>query len=233
MPHSLPQATERLTFRRITEADRDALRRLNADARVMRYFPKTMGDLDSDNFQARLQDHQNRFGFTLWGLEDRPTGTFVGLCGLLNFQIDAPFAPAVELGYRLRPEFWGQGYATEAARSVLRYGFVVLGLPEIVSFTARKNEPSWKVMERLGMHRDPAEDFDHPSIEEGQPLRRHVLYRLKREEFDPSLGPAPPPDPARSLGALDRLDAGIKRFGGAVAGFFNGVRWFFRAPRKD
>lgn len=186
MPPSVPQATERLIFRRVIDADRDALRQLNADPLVMRYFPDIMGDLDSDNFQDRLQDHHNRFGFTLWALEDRQTGTFVGLCGLLNFQIKAPFAPAVELGYRLRSEFWGQGYATEAARSVLRHGFDVLELSEIVSFTAQINEPSWKVMERLGMHHSPDDDFDHPSIKEGHPLRRHVLYRLRREEFDPS-----------------------------------------------
>jgi RimJ/RimL family protein N-acetyltransferase len=93
---------------------------------------------------------------------------------------DAPFVPAVEVGWRLAPQFWGKGYATEAAEAALRIGFETLNLDQIVSFTVMANKPSWSVMERLGMTRDPAEDFDHPRLPVGHALRRHVLYRKKR-----------------------------------------------------
>ncbi|MBE1237118.1 GNAT family N-acetyltransferase [Phaeovibrio sulfidiphilus] len=207
---ALPRPTERLIFRHVTDADRDTLRRLNADPRVMRHFPSVMGDLDSDNFLQRIFDHRNRFGFTLWALEDRESGAFVGLCGLLNFQIDAPFAPAVELGYRLSPEFWGRGLASEAAREALRHGFEDLGLGEIVSFTAEVNEPSWRVMERIGMRRDDAGAFDHPEIAAGHRLRRHVLYRMDREMFRT----LPPPAPGTAHPVVGSLPPGGVRTNG-------------------
>ena len=95
---------------------------------------------------------------------------------------DTPFTPAVEIGWRLSPAHWGKGYATEGAKAALRFGFEDLNLDQIVSFTVPANKPSWSVMERIGMVRDPSEDFDHPRLPVGHALRRHVLYRLKRED---------------------------------------------------
>ena len=111
------------------------------------------------------------------------SGTFIGFVGLAEPRFEAPFTPCVEIGWRLRRDAWGHGYATEAAEAVLAHGFETLRLPEIVSFTTVANEPSRAVMRRLGMHHDPAEDFDHPSVPEGHPVRRHVLYRLTAEEW--------------------------------------------------
>jgi RimJ/RimL family protein N-acetyltransferase len=105
------------------------------------------------------------------------------MAGLNVPRIDAPFMPAVEVGWRLAPRYWGQGYATEGARAALDYAFGSLGLDEVVAFTAEGNVRSRRVMERLGMHHDTADDFDHPRLPEDSPLRRHVLYRVSRVEF--------------------------------------------------
>ncbi len=117
---------------------------------------------------------------------------FVGFIGLNLTPWDAPFTPAVEVGWRLARSHWGNGYATEGAREALRYGFDVIGLDEIVSFTTPANVRSWKVMERIGMTRDPADDFDHPLIPVGHPMRRHVLYRISRTTSDGSLSSRSP-----------------------------------------
>ena len=110
-------------------------------------------------------------------------GAFAGVTGLAVPRFEAPFTPCVEIGWRLAPAHWGQGYATEAARAALAFGFKTAGLEEIVSFTVPANLPSRSVMERLGMTRRPEDDFDHPALPSGHELRRHVLYRLRRADW--------------------------------------------------
>jgi len=122
-------------------------------------------------------------GFGFWAVEVPGVADFIGFVGLNQPSFSAPFMPCVEIGWRLAHEHWGHGYATEAAQVALRFGFLDLALPEIVSFTAIVNERSQRVMQRLGMLHDQAEDFDHPAPPEGDRLRRHVLYRLSRERW--------------------------------------------------
>lgn len=179
----VPESTQRLRLRGWRDEDRIGLRRLNGDPRVMRFFPAQLTPEESDGFWLRMREHQQRHGYSLWAVEEKQDGQFVGLVGLAQVAVDAPFAPAVEVGWRLLPEHWGKGYATEAARSALAFGFGVCGLKEIVSFTASVNLPSRKVMERLGMHHDRVDDFDHPRLPDRHALQRHVLYRLPVELF--------------------------------------------------
>ncbi len=118
------------------------------------------------------------------GSSSAPTdGAFLGVTGLSRPSFEAPFTPAVEVGWRFAREAWGHGYATEAAKAAVEFGFETLGLREIVSFTVPANERSWRVMERLGMKRDPVDDFEHPRLPEGHPLRRHFLYRLRASDW--------------------------------------------------
>lgn len=183
MLEKAPQFTERLLLRDWQAADKQHLRRLNADPKVMRYFPHPLTSVESDAFWDRMRAHHQKYGFSLWALETREGGFFIGLAGLLHVNFKAPFAPAVEIGWRLFPQFWGQGYATEAARQILEFGFDVCSLEEIVAFTAAVNLPSRRVMERLGMRHQPSEDFDHPRLPLSSPLCRHVLYRMPWSTF--------------------------------------------------
>lgn len=143
---TLPLVTERLRVRLWTEADRAAFRRMNADPRVMKFFPSTLSEAESDALLARIQAHQAEHGFTLWAVEDKATGNLAGLTGLARVAFDAPFTPCVEIGWRFLPEYWGTGYALEAARSVMGYAFKVLELPEVVAFTTESNLPSQGLM---------------------------------------------------------------------------------------
>ena len=153
---------------------------MNADARVMEFFRSRLDRVESDAMVDRIETHFSEHDFGLWAIEVPDVAPFIGFTGLAVARFSAAFTPCVEVGWRLAFEHWGQGYATEAARLALGYGFATLGLPEIVSFTSVANHRSRAVMERLGMHHDPSEDFDHPSLPEGYHLRRHVLYRLGR-----------------------------------------------------
>ena len=130
-----------------------------------------------------IDDHFRRHGFGLWAVEVIGAAPFIGFTGLSVPSFDAPFMPCVELGYRLAFEHWGRGYATEGARAAIAFGFTTVGLDEIVAMTAVRNERSRRVMERLGMTYDAADDFDHPNIVAGHPLRRHVLYRLTARDW--------------------------------------------------
>ena len=181
---TLPLITERLRVRLWTEADRAAFRRMNADPRVMKFFPSTLSEAESDALLARIQAHQAEHGFTLWAVEDKATGNLAGLTGLARVAFDAPFTPCVEIGWRFLPEYWGTGYALEAARSVMGYAFKVLELPEVVAFTTESNLPSQGLMRRLGMLHNPAEDFDHPALPPDHPLHRHVLYRMLKDFWE-------------------------------------------------
>lgn len=170
--------TERLALRRWHDDDREPFAAMNADPEVMEHFTASLSREQSDAFLDRIEESFDRHGFGLWALEIRSSGELTGFTGLSVPGFDAPFMPAVEIGWRLVRSAWGNGYATEAARAALELAFDQFGLTELVSFTTTRNLRSQRVMQRLGMSHDPADDFDHPSIASDSPLCRHVLYRL-------------------------------------------------------
>lgn len=149
----------------------------------MRYFQRRLTREESDAMVDRIEARFEERGYGLWAVERRDDRTFLGFTGLACQTFEAPFTPCVEIGWRFARFAWGNGYATEAAGAALRFGFEVAKLDEIVSFTPHGNHRSRRVMERIGMRRDPADDFDYPNIPVDHPLRRHVLYRLERKEF--------------------------------------------------
>lgn len=172
--------SERLLLRRWRTSDRAPFAALNADPRVMEHFPARLSRAESDAFADRIEAHFAEHGFGPWAVEVPGTADFIGFVGLSVPRFVAPFTPCVEVGWRIAAEHWGRGYAPEAASAAVAYGFETLALREILSFTTEVNQRSRRVMEKLGMTRDPADDFDHPGLPEGHALRRHVLYRLAR-----------------------------------------------------
>lgn len=180
--------TERLLLRRWRAEDREPFFRLNADAEVLRYFPNTLTRTESDAMADRIEAHFEEHGFGPWAVEVPGETLFAGFVGLMVVPPELPFAPAVEVGWRLAREQWGRGYASEAARAVVAYGFECLGLAEIVSFTVPENMRSRRVMEAIGMTRSASDDFDNPRVPEGHALRRHVLYRIHPEGFERAAG---------------------------------------------
>lgn len=175
--------TRRLVLREWRDADREPFAALNADPEVARFLPAPLTRAESDALVDRIEAHFARNGFGFWAVEIKGGEPFIGLLGLAAAGFDAPFTPAVEVGWRLARQAWGRGYATEGASAALDFGFGPLGLDEIVSFTVPGNVRSRAVMERLGMTHDPADDFDHPSLPEGHPLRRHMLYRVSASDW--------------------------------------------------
>ncbi len=173
--------TSRLLLRQWQEADLAPFAALNADARVREFFPGLLSREESDRSAKMMSDHIARCGWGFWAAELVATGEFIGMIGLEDVYFQAHFTPAVEIGWRLAFEHWGKGYATEGAKAALAYGFETLQLGEIVAFTAVHNKRSRLVMEKIGMHHDLKDDFDHPKISAGHPLQRHVLYRLRRK----------------------------------------------------
>lgn len=171
--------TERLRLRPWRDSDRDTFAAMNADPRVMRYFPGLLSREKSDALAGIIAAHLDERGWGLWAVEIPGVSPFAGYVGLARPWFEAHFTPAVEIGWRLAADVWGRGYATEGARAVLAFAFDTLQLGEIVSFTAETNIPSRRVMERIGMTHDETDDFDHPGLPLEHPLRRHVLYRLR------------------------------------------------------
>ena len=171
--------TERLVLRRWREEYIPSFRRMNADPRVMEFMPSVLAPEESDAMVERVERHFDQRGFGLMAAELRESGEFIGYAGLSVPTFDAPFMPAVEIGWRLAAEQWGRGLATEAAREVLRYGFEVVGLENVVSFTVPANVRSRRVMEKIGMR--VVGEFEHPRLPDGHALRRHVLYRVERD----------------------------------------------------
>ncbi|WP_374535993.1 GNAT family N-acetyltransferase [Chitinimonas taiwanensis] len=156
---------------------------MNADPAVRRYFPSVLDEAAALGEASRIRAHAEREGFTFWALEIPGVADFAGFVGLIRTGFDAHFTPCVEIGWRLAQAYWGQGYASEAARLALQQGFDTLQLDEIVALTVPANLPSQAVMQRIGMRRDPADDFDHPRLSDGHPLQRHLLYRIKRQDW--------------------------------------------------
>jgi len=177
--------TPRLILREWRESDLDPFAAMSADPRVMEFFPSLLDRAQSANMIARWKAHFAEYGFGFLAVEVPGVTDFVGLCGMAWARFQAPFTPSVEIGWRLAHDHWGHGYASEAAQGALDYGFQALHLDQIVAFAVVANRRSRRVMERIGMTHDPADDFDHPGIQAGSPLRRHVLYRATR-------GGAPP-----------------------------------------
>jgi RimJ/RimL family protein N-acetyltransferase len=174
--------TERLLLRRWRDQDRAPFAAMNADPEVMRYFPGTLTQEQSDALADSIERGWDDRGFGLWAVEVPGEVPFAGFVGL-SVQSFIPLTPPpVEVGWRLGKEHWGKGFATEAGLASLRFGFTGVGLDEIVSCATERNWPSRRVMERLGMTYDPDDDFDHPRLPNGSPLGRHVLYRIGRPQ---------------------------------------------------
>jgi RimJ/RimL family protein N-acetyltransferase len=174
--------TERLRLRQWNSADRDAFAGLNADPRVMEFFPAPLNRVESDAIAARCESLIQERAWGLWAVELKSSRDFIGFIGLHTPSPELPFAPCVEIGWRLAFHYWGKGLAFEGAKAAIRVGFELLNLPEIVSFTSVENRRSRALMERLGMLKSG--QFDHPHLPQGNNLRPHCLYRLARENDD-------------------------------------------------
>lgn len=180
--------TKRLRLRRWKAADVKPFAALNACPNVMRHFPAPLTLDQTKEFIAAAEAHFSRENFGLWATERKDTGEFIGFVGLSIPRFSAPFMPCVEIGWRLAHKHWGQGFAPEAAIEVLRDGFERVKLLEIVSFTATPNVNSMRVMQKIGMRHSASEDFDHPRVADDSPLKRHVLYRLTKDEWKRGVG---------------------------------------------
>lgn len=170
--------TERLVLRDWRDADLAPFAAMNADDKVMEHYPATLSRAQSDAFADRCKHFLAENGFGLYAVETKSARDFIGYVGFSRATFPAPFTPAMEIAWRLAFESWGNGYATEAARACLRVGFSDLEFDELVSFTTRDNKRSVAVMERIGMSRDPDDDFEHPMLPVGHHQRPHVLYRI-------------------------------------------------------
>lgn len=169
---------ERLLLRAWRDDDLEPFAAMNRDPRVMEFFPSTLSREESDDVAERVRSHFDERGFGFWAVEAPAVAPFIGFIGLGVPSFEAHFTPSVEVGWRLAYQHWGRGYATEGARAALAFAFAELGLGEVVSFTPTLNLRSRRVMEKLGMRRSVSDDFDHPRLPTGHPLRRHVLYRI-------------------------------------------------------
>ena len=172
--------TERVGLRKFDDCDLKEFAALNSDPEVMTYFPKVLNVEECQQFIIRVNNKIDEQGFGFWAAEHLKSSRLMGFVGLTCVTYETEFTPAVEIGWRLAKEYWGRGLATEAARASLDFAFDTLALEEVVSFTSVLNQRSFKVMERIGMKK--VGEFDHPKIESGHRLRRHVLYNITRSE---------------------------------------------------
>ncbi len=169
--------TERLIFRDWTERDLDEFRIMNKDHRVMEYFTKTLTDEETDRFYQVIQEEFRNYGYGLYAVETKHNHDFIGFIGFHWASFPSAFTPCIEIGWRLKYEAWGNGYATEGAKACLNYGFETLGIKKVYSFTSKINLPSENVMKKIGLEK--VSEFEHPNIQEGNPLRSHLLYCLE------------------------------------------------------
>lgn len=175
--------TERLILRPWRDADREPFAKLNADPEVMMHLPAELSAKQSNAFIARINAHFDHHGFGLWAVEVPYVAPFVGFVGLWTTPFRAHFTPAVELGWRLARDYWGQGYATEGATAAVRYGFDEAGLSEVVCYAQPKHQRSARVMQKVGMTHDPVDDFQHPRLPLGHPMREQMLWRIDRAQW--------------------------------------------------
>jgi RimJ/RimL family protein N-acetyltransferase len=177
-------STPRLILRPWRDDDATAFAAMFDDPAVMEFLLPFKDRAAIDAIIGRVRQHFAEHGFGWWAAELPGVAPFIGFIGLAQVNFEAPFTPAIEIGWRLARAYWGQGYATEGAKAALASGFTQLGLDEIVALTVPANRRSWRVMQRIGMKRDPADDFDHPRVPDGSPLKRHMLYRIDRTRWE-------------------------------------------------
>jgi ribosomal-protein-alanine N-acetyltransferase len=174
--------TERLLLRQWREQDLPVFAELNSDLEVMEYFPKPLNREESDAIAQKCESLISERGWGFWATEIKDSGEFIGFVGLHKPKATLPFSPCVEIGWRLLKKYWGNGYASEAAREALKYSFEILCLNEVVSFTTVSNFRSQAVMERLGLH-NTHQNFEHPDLPKGHALSKHVLYKITKSEW--------------------------------------------------
>ena len=184
MPNVIEINTERLLLRPWKPSDFNAFSIMNANKRVMAFYPSTLTKAESDQMAKTCKQLIEKRGWGFWALEEKKSARFIGFTGLHIPRYDLPFQPCVEIGWRLSDDYWGAGFATEAAKAALAFGFNQLNLEEIVSFTTVNNQRSISVMKKLNMQKT-AHHFDHPALPEGHALREHVLYKLNRHNWHP------------------------------------------------
>ncbi|MES2951292.1 MAG: GNAT family N-acetyltransferase [Pseudomonadota bacterium] len=175
--------TPRVLLRQWKDSDIEAWAAMNADPLVRQYFPGVLSRADAQAETERIRAAITQRGWGLWALEVPGIHTFAGFVGLSLPGYEAPWMPAVEIGWRLMPGAWHQGYATEGAAAALHFAFTQLELPQVVAMSVPNNAPSHHVMDRIGMLRDAAADFDHPRVPADSPLRRHILHRITPEQW--------------------------------------------------
>ncbi len=180
--------TARLTLRRWEPRDVDPWVAMNQDPDVMAYFPALQTREQSTEQVASFNAMLDRHGYTVWATETRDTGTFIGFVGLIHNDMADLASDGVEIGWRLNRAAWGHGYASEGARAALAFGFENIGARQIVAITVPANRRSRAVMERIGMTYAPGEEFDHPRVAAGSPLRRHCVYRLWQDDWQRAVG---------------------------------------------
>ncbi|WP_068471039.1 GNAT family N-acetyltransferase [Candidatus Protochlamydia phocaeensis] len=175
--------TERLILRPWCEEDIHSFARLNADPRVMEFFPAVKSEHETKEEYCRIQEHFAKYGWGFWAVSLREEPAFIGFIGLRFVDFIAPFTPTIEIGWKLAFDHWGKGYAPEGACAALDYAFEKLHANEVVSFTAVPNIRSRSVMKKIGMVHDPEGDFDHPKLSDGHWLKRHILYRITHQAW--------------------------------------------------
>jgi RimJ/RimL family protein N-acetyltransferase len=180
--------TDRLILRTWKPNDIPLMAAISSDPLVMKHFPAIQDITATQTLINRVNEHYATFGYALYAVETKDTHAFIGFVGLNHPSFEIPHfhpknLPIVEIGWRLSSQQWRKGYATEAAKAVLHYAFTVLNLDEIISFTVVANTKSRRVMEKIGLRHSESDDFDHPKLGEDSPLRRHVLYRLIRDDY--------------------------------------------------
>lgn len=175
--------TPRVLLRQWKDSDTDAWALMNADTEVRRYFPSVLSRTEAEGEADRIRASIAQRGWGMWALEVPGVHPFAGFVGLNLPGYEAPWMPAVEIGWRLAPAAWHQGYATEGAAAALHFAFTQLELPQVVAMSVPANTPSHRVMERIGMVRDTAADFDHPRVPDGSPLKRHILHRITQGQW--------------------------------------------------
>jgi 3-dehydroquinate dehydratase/shikimate dehydrogenase len=182
--HTATVRTSRLILRPWREDDLEPFAKLNADPCVREFFPSIMSREESDREARLIMKFMQERGWCFWAVEVPNVAKFIGMIGLDTVDFPVHFSSSVEIGWRLAFDHWGHGYATEGARASLQYGFQTLKLNEIVAYTALVNQRSQRVMEKIGMHRSPADDFDFPNVSVDCKVRQQVLYRIKHDEWE-------------------------------------------------
>jgi len=174
--------TKRLTLRQWKAEDYPLFAKINADPETMKFYQRNLAENESIEMANKLRDLISQRGWGLWAVEKLDSNEFIGFVGLHEPVYDLPMTPCVEIGWRLDRQYWGNGYATEAAKAALRYAFEVIGLSEVYSFASTGNTKSYAVMQRLNMF-DTESNFEHPMFPEGHELSEHVLYKITKEQW--------------------------------------------------